>query len=334
MKPKSSRPNEVPAAETQLLLLRDRLEGYETFKRMRGRGRDSLERVSRDCETPSAFRTKWRSFSKDAGEMGWLLIGLERNGWKVAAEELREALRDEYHYLYGEAVAEERFGPRTICIAEFSKQLAIFRWFWERTSEQEIEQLLKWGPLDVSCPAPEEVRILEGFENSVALAKASRHGMAYAIYDAFSEGAVRPTFKACRRKDHLFKLLKLVDDSFPRAMIDGLRYFPIGSLYSGDITGLREKIGVEGLSGVDTWKICLPGGLETFGLHPQADHEYWQNRIGMFTSKTCTNGYGLAVFRRKTPAGEEYLTRYKLQENYDREPLLPDQPLAFVFQQA
>ena len=324
-------PSTVPEPEAQLLWLRDKLAENEAFADLRGgKAFLPLDGLAQEASTPSDFCRRWDSFSASARIMGTLHSKLKRDGWTTALEELRLALRNRDHFLYGERLPDEKMVQSAVVIPDPERAIAVLKW-WRGLSREDFELIdhtfEKGWPLSLRGL----FSVLPSLEVE---ANNGRRGLIDAISDSYVEDVIRK-FPYCHSSPS-YGYHILIDGT------DGFRY-PLKKLPLArflDFDSLRRDRVLGDLAGANysLWDVCVPVRLSDqvwlrVGLHPEKDHAYWRGRVGVFASEGCFNGFGIAVLRDGYPATLEYRRRYGLvSANGRHEPLSPEDDFGFIFQ--
>jgi len=293
------------------------------------------------AQTRSGYRKWWTAHSRDLLVVGEMILKLRNQGWEVAAGELERVFANK-EWLYAEAVPADKIVLHTVCVPKFKDLLRFFRWFaYSRTKE---EAQMRWGRYN-DYQLPDQFQgLLPSFQESIKVTEARRRDLNDVFVDALGEDVLKPSLEPlkkipCRDGDQVF--LRFDWHTMP--------FWTCQHLYQNDwgLARLVEGIPSE-ISGkyykdsgdVPTmWQLGIPVGYwserETrIGFHPQADHDRWAHREGVFTSPDCHDGYGLAMFRSETPSAEEYIRYYQPESIREEQPTLPsDAPFTWVLQQ-
>lgn len=334
----------VPSMEEQLLWLRDHLTGHEAFARQRGKNYSPLEDVVSEAKSPRNFNRLWREKAADFMVIGHLLAKLHRDGWEFAEKELWHALGDEQYIIYGETVPLDKMRDVTLVVGDFPRILDIFRWFsvgepsdlWNfaKGDRTQIRHLAPVSKLFEVFPD-----LMHRFERSLGrddlrsweLMDATKETVApvktilnnYGSYD-------KTPFRFCERG---------CMNDFGYTVERSFWLFKLIIAKQGDVLSKLPRAEQEKVS---TWHIQIPAAWRyhsyikfMIGLHPEADHEYWSRRVGMFASTGFSQGYGTVIFRyEESPAAEEYFTRYGLDTrfNWPKEKIweVPEPPVVLL----
>lgn len=317
--------NQVPVAEDQLAALRKKLSGHRLFGKLRGTlGMTTAQRMRQIAvleKSPKAAVNAWSKFDSDVRPLLDLYAKYLRGGWKIAADELMEALEDEHFIITGEVFPLEKTYPVTLLIPELDVTLVMLRWMIEgcpnRTSVKLERTRMTLNPF---FKALLEAGLISEPDESRFVSV----GEAFTIH---LEHALKPCARTLHRGKHSDwpQCLKLDDSQLPSAIYSEVRRHKrttlteVRNVLTGDVAFLfhdQEQSEVlrhltrSQQRRVSTWQFHLPRLVDkdsfSVGLHPVDEHDAQKAKHPAFTSRGISRGYGARVFSGDNSGLDEY----------------------------